>query len=738
LAENKMNVAPDTSSSAQNGDNTSPPEWPEGIPIPESFICPLSRRLMVHPVIDKEGNSYERDAIKIYLTATEGMSPTNQQLNMDDLIENHGLKMAIEVALQSAHEQKKSKSRGSVLKRFSLARRRRSSLSSENSGRSNDISLHRQGLPSRESEQSLQNNMSRKSSKSKMSDSTRGDKEEEEEHNKPTSKKNESFKIRRNNDDTKGRKDNIFASFTTGFTKALQGKANGERKANEQDTEEKPSLIVVTHEEIKFDEPFDVSTKTDSDTNNRRASRRSPNVSRSSSRSSIVSEEDLQKSLEERPELAMLEHQDIKFMRRLSDPDNGEAASPTSYRRKISKSHSPKRSTPIRDEFDSESGSEDELDMAMSEHHGIKFATLPEFLKSSLRSSTSSLGDLVDVAQLAENEESTNHDFSISDSNFADLKKEEVVSRRKALLSQGKASSMVNVTSKPIASSSKEQGRASSLSTTNFNAFKTNLEELRKTIPAQQSRKSSTDHRTALKSAASKESKDSSKTTTPSSTMRASNSKRTTSSRLSIRQSANPDDFKAFEKGLAELRGLASALRRDSMKREKADCESNAGDTRSSTADLSCSWGDLSGEITRAQTMSLTVSKNDAKQIQSQIEASLEIDDRKVSTDGSKEKRRKSRRDKSDRKSSDKSSERIKSSSNKSAERKKSSRRSKSSQTRDKDVNKTEPEPEHKHRTSKRRGDVKIDAQVVPSYQPQRSGRRRRSRSNKRVQAVEE
>ena len=216
-----------------------------------------------------------------------------------------------------------------------------------------------------------------------MSDSTRGDKEEEEEQNKPTRrllKKNESFKIRRNNDDTKERKDNIFASFTTGFTKALQGKADGERKANEQDAEEKPSLIVVTHEEIKFDEPFDVSTKTDSDTNNhRRASLRSLNVSRSSSRSSIVSEEDLLKSLEEWPELAMLEQQDIKFMRRLSDPDNGEAMSPTSYRRKISKSHSPKRSTPDRDEFDSESGSEDELDMAMSEHHGIKFATLPEF-----------------------------------------------------------------------------------------------------------------------------------------------------------------------------------------------------------------------------------------------------------------------------------------------------------------------------------------------------------------------
>ncbi len=112
--KNKMTVAAaaTSSSSSQNSDNessTPPTEWPSGIPIPETFICPLSRRLMINPVIDKEGNSYERDAIRIYLTATEGISPTNQQLNINELIENRGLKMAIEVALQAALEQKKKK-----------------------------------------------------------------------------------------------------------------------------------------------------------------------------------------------------------------------------------------------------------------------------------------------------------------------------------------------------------------------------------------------------------------------------------------------------------------------------------------------------------------------------------------------------------------------------------------------------------------------------------------------------
>ena len=37
--------------------------WPEHATIPESFVCPLGKRLMKDPVIDREGNSYERDAM---------------------------------------------------------------------------------------------------------------------------------------------------------------------------------------------------------------------------------------------------------------------------------------------------------------------------------------------------------------------------------------------------------------------------------------------------------------------------------------------------------------------------------------------------------------------------------------------------------------------------------------------------------------------------------------------------
>ena len=37
--------------------------WPSNVPTPELFVCPLTKRLMTHPVIDREGNSYEKDAM---------------------------------------------------------------------------------------------------------------------------------------------------------------------------------------------------------------------------------------------------------------------------------------------------------------------------------------------------------------------------------------------------------------------------------------------------------------------------------------------------------------------------------------------------------------------------------------------------------------------------------------------------------------------------------------------------
>eukprot|EP00986_Skeletonema_menzelii_P014354 scaffold9463_cov140-Skeletonema_menzelii.AAC.5 len=773
------NTASGTTSPSSQNDNNDLKKWPEGIPIPETFICPLSRRLMVDPVIDKEGNSYERTAIQIYLTATEGISPTGKQhLKVSELIENRGLKMAIEVALQNALvEQKKSNKRGGKMgKRFSLTRMggggggsNRSTLSRDSGSGGKPMICN--GFPSSSTSgggggsilprRGSDLDISRNSSKSKMSDSSynnnnsssssRGGRrsfndvrEVEELKYHPTRrllKKNESFKIKK---DSGGRKENVFASFTAGIANALHGRTMEQKKSinNDDDEEEQdyddddgqgeenPNYVVVSHEVLKFHEDsitsfevptkveisdtttnrrrsmrrspepttFEVPTKVDiSDTaTNRRHMRRSPNVSRSSSRSSFVSEDELQKSVSERPELAMLEHQGIKFTNRLtldcSDPDDGGGGDVSPMYKRKSMSYSPKRSTPSsfhlddleskseedesedskssEDELDDDSESEDELnneesedelDLAMSEHQDIKFTTISEYKRKS-------------PPKRKSKKEEKDEDFSKSDPNMAVAKRGDSVWRRKALLSQGRASSMFNVTSKPVAKSTKDDRQAMD-----------------------------------------------------------------TSDR-SDAKSANPDDFKALENNLSELRAFTRALRRDSMKPEKGDGQSYADDTRSSTADLS--WGELSGEIERLQTMSLKSPKNDAKHKRSPREASLEKD-RPASMNGSKRERHKSRRDKSDRKSSerkssdrkssDRSSERVRRSSNKSAERK--STKKKSSQPQDKHLDITEPTADRKHRASRRRGDVKMDSQVMPSYNPQRS-RRRRSRSRERASAT--
>ena len=42
---------------------TSVNAWPRKVPIPKQYLCPLTKLLMEHPVIDREGNSYEKDAM---------------------------------------------------------------------------------------------------------------------------------------------------------------------------------------------------------------------------------------------------------------------------------------------------------------------------------------------------------------------------------------------------------------------------------------------------------------------------------------------------------------------------------------------------------------------------------------------------------------------------------------------------------------------------------------------------
>jgi len=64
-------------------------------PLPDSFYCSITQEIMVNPVIDPEGNSYEREAIRKWIVSN-GMSPiTRSPLTEDQLYENNALRSLI-------------------------------------------------------------------------------------------------------------------------------------------------------------------------------------------------------------------------------------------------------------------------------------------------------------------------------------------------------------------------------------------------------------------------------------------------------------------------------------------------------------------------------------------------------------------------------------------------------------------------------------------------------------------
>lgn len=65
-----------------------------------NFVCPITAEIMVDPVIDRDGNTYERTAIEEWLKR-HGTSPiTRRPLNFSDLTPNRVLKNAIDEARQ--------------------------------------------------------------------------------------------------------------------------------------------------------------------------------------------------------------------------------------------------------------------------------------------------------------------------------------------------------------------------------------------------------------------------------------------------------------------------------------------------------------------------------------------------------------------------------------------------------------------------------------------------------------
>ena len=70
--------------------------------IPLSFLCPITHELMKNPVIDREGNSYEEEAIALWLRRNTTSPVTRNDLHASHLTPNRALKDAIEEFLRVA------------------------------------------------------------------------------------------------------------------------------------------------------------------------------------------------------------------------------------------------------------------------------------------------------------------------------------------------------------------------------------------------------------------------------------------------------------------------------------------------------------------------------------------------------------------------------------------------------------------------------------------------------------
>ena len=64
---------------------------------PRSFLCPISTQIINDPVIDREGNSYEKDDILQWLERSQVSPLTDSPLTSADLVENRALKNVIEL-----------------------------------------------------------------------------------------------------------------------------------------------------------------------------------------------------------------------------------------------------------------------------------------------------------------------------------------------------------------------------------------------------------------------------------------------------------------------------------------------------------------------------------------------------------------------------------------------------------------------------------------------------------------
>ena len=64
--------------------------------VPDAYICPISGDIMKDPVMDPEGNTYERKKIEEWLTRIQTSPITRSTLTKEQLSPNRALKDAID------------------------------------------------------------------------------------------------------------------------------------------------------------------------------------------------------------------------------------------------------------------------------------------------------------------------------------------------------------------------------------------------------------------------------------------------------------------------------------------------------------------------------------------------------------------------------------------------------------------------------------------------------------------
>eukprot|EP00804_Cyclotella_cryptica_P013784 CCRYP_016891-RA/>CCRYP_016891-RA protein AED:0.03 eAED:0.03 QI:587/1/1/1/1/1/3/401/700 len=90
----------DLSSSSANARTSFPPNTCTNFP--SYFLCPITRSVMSDPVIDREGNTFERDAILRWLVLYESSPLTGNAVKMEELITDRVVKGAIDKARKDA------------------------------------------------------------------------------------------------------------------------------------------------------------------------------------------------------------------------------------------------------------------------------------------------------------------------------------------------------------------------------------------------------------------------------------------------------------------------------------------------------------------------------------------------------------------------------------------------------------------------------------------------------------